>query len=33
MKPLVTVCIEGFEVLVDLLLGSNADVNIQDYVR
>lgn len=32
MKPLITVCTEGFEVLFDLLLESNANVNIQDYV-
>ena len=32
MKPLIIACAEGFEVLVDLLLGANADINIQDHV-
>ena len=33
MRPLIIASTEGFEVLVDLLLGSNADINIQDNVR
>ena len=32
MRPLIIASTEGFEVLVDLLLRSNADINIQDNV-
>ena len=32
MRPLIIASTEGFEVVVDLLLRSNADINIQDNV-